>query len=282
MSSLLPATDLISCYVLIDDISKNIIPQYITGRPPSLSISETTTILVYASIMLRVKTLKDIWNIFHIYHKKDFKRFPSYSAFVDEVHRSLPYMEEILSQLLVKSGLNFVDSTFLEVCTLTRTDHYKVARDMVAFGKNHQGWHFGFKMHTAIHELGMLSGILITPGNIYDAQALPDLVNMHMKLIIGDSHYGAKVMREYIWNTYHIAIITPPHHTQKTKVSTWWQIALLNMRSKIETVFDYLKNHMHFVSSFPRSLNGYFVHYYRILIGYQIELLLKYVAKQGC
>jgi hypothetical protein len=281
MSSLLPATDLVSCYVLIDDISKQIVPQYVTGRPPLLSIPETTAILVYASIMLRAKTLKDVWNIISLYHKNDFKKFPSYTTFIDEVHRALPYMEQLLSQLLVKSGLNFVDSTFLEVCTRERADHYKVAKNKVAFGKNHQGWRFGFKMHTMIHESGSLSSILFTPGNMYDAQALPELVKKHMQLLIGDSHYGAKVMREYMWKEYGIAIITPPHHTQTTKTSAWWQIALLNIRSKIESVFDYLKNHMNLVSSFPRSLNGYFVHYYRILIGYQIGLLLKYVALQG-
>lgn len=48
------------------------------------------------------------------------------------------------------------------------------------------------------------------------------------------------------------------------------QFLLLNMRSKIESTFDYLKEHMHLVSSFPRSVNGYAVHYLRTLLGYQV------------
>ena len=111
MSSLLAATDIVSCYVLIDDISKDIVPQYTTGRPPNLTIQEITTIVVYASIVLRTKTLKDIWNIVHLYHRNDFKTFPTYKTFVAELHRALPSMEAILSRLLVKSKLNFVDQS---------------------------------------------------------------------------------------------------------------------------------------------------------------------------
>jgi hypothetical protein len=45
---------------------------------------------------------------------------------------------------------------------------------------------------------------------------------------------------------------------------------LLHMRSKIESVFDYLKEHLHLVSSFPRSMAGFILQYVRILLAYQI------------
>jgi len=90
---------------------------------------------------------------------------------------------------------------------------------------------------------------------------LPKLVKDYMKIIVGDSHYGAKVMRERIWKEYNILIITPPHWKQKTKLATLRQNALLSMRSKIESTFDILKEHFHLVTSFPRSIKGYFVHY---------------------
>ena len=51
-----------------------------------------------------------------------------------------------------------------------------------------------------------------------------------------------------------------------------WQDALLSFRSKIESVFDYLKNHLHLVISFPRSVNGYLLQYVLVLIGYQVEV----------
>jgi hypothetical protein len=80
-------------------------------------------------------------------------------------------------------------------------------------------------------------------------------------------------MRERMWRRYGTIIIAPPHPKQKRKVSTPWQIDLLNVRSKIESVFDYLKEHLHLVTSFARSVNGYLLHYVRILLAYQIMTL---------
>jgi hypothetical protein len=53
----------------------------------------------------------------------------------------------------------------------------------------------------------------------------------------------------------------------------FWQFFFLGQRSKIEAVFDMLKEHLHLVSSFPRSVRGSLVHYVRILLGYQIMAL---------
>lgn len=146
---------------------------------------------------------------------------------------------------------------------------------MAKFGKNHQGWHFGFKMHAAISFFKQLSSVVFTPANIDDAQTLPKLVKDYMKILVGDTIYGATMMRRYMWKTYHVLIIAPPYPQQKRKLASWWQVALLSMRSKIESVFDILKEHLHLVSSFPRSVAGYFVHYLRVLLGYQFSLLLK-------
>jgi hypothetical protein len=274
MSNLLPVADLASCYVVIDDACKEFIPHRICGRLPCLSSPEIIAILVYNVVTLHQQTLKDLWLMLTLYHEKDF-HVPAYSTFVQEVHRALPLMQKLLSESLVPAPINFIDATFLEVCTLPRAQRYSVARDHVAFGKNHQGWHFGFKLHVAVNRNGLLSSILITPGNIYDAQVLPDLVKKYMKICVGDSAYNASVMRKYIWNKYNILIVASPHFTQRKKITAWWQTKLLSMRSKIESSFDYLKQHLHLVSSFPRSLAGYFVHYFRILLGYQFGLLFR-------
>lgn len=52
------------------------------------------------------------------------------------------------------------------------------------------------------------------------------------------------------------------------------QYLLLNWHSKIEAAFDVPKEHLHLVSSFPRSVFGYVVHYVRILLVYQILVLV--------
>jgi len=269
---------MVTLYTVIDDAISEIdgdrLPNKL-GRPSILSNSEMITILVYTTVFLRQKNLKDILKFMGWYHIDDFPQLPSYQAFVAHAHRTLPLMFHVLSLTLVRSKVNFADSTMLEVCKLFRSDSHKVAKNIAQYGKNHQGWHYGFKLHAAIGNQGLFSSFCFSSAEMYDAQMLPQLVKDYMKILIGDSHYGASVMRRRMWKDHQLIIITPPHWKQKSKIATKWQNALLSMRSKIESVFDILKEHLHLVTSFPRSVKGYFVHYLRILLAYQFSILLK-------
>jgi hypothetical protein len=252
------------------------------GRPPALRASEVIAILVWHTLVLKQKTLKDVYDHVSLYHASDFPRLPTYQAFVDECHRSLGDMFFILCMLLSETeATRIMDSTMLPVCKLHRVDHYKVAKDKAKFGKNWQGWHYGFKLHASISLDGRLCGVALTGANVHDAQMEHLLLNEYARLAVGDTLYGARVMRERMWRRYGTVIIAPPHQKQKKKIATPWQIDLLNIRSKIESVFDYLKEHLHLVSSFPRSMMGYLVHYVRVLLAYQIGVLSRNHAVAG-
>jgi hypothetical protein len=175
--------------------------------------------------------------------------------------------------LCPEAPIKFADSTMLQVCRLKRADHHRVAKNIAAFGKNHQGWHYGFKLHTSINVHRQLCALVLTPANVHDGQVSPRVFNPQTRIGVGDSHYGGKVMLAHLWESQKTIVITPPHFTQRKKIATPWQNQLLNMRSKIEAVFDMLKEHLHLASSFPRSVFGYLVHYVRILLGYQILAL---------
>lgn len=246
---------------------------YQTGRPPLLTQSEVVTILIWNTIVLKQKTLKDIHRAMETYHTADFN-MPKYSAFVVQCHRTLPQMLCLLGQLLCDTeSVRIMDATMLPVSKLHRADDHKVAKDIAAFGKNWQGWHYGFKLHASVSLDGKLCGLALTPANIYDAQAMVAILNKHCVVAVGDTLYGAKVMGNIIKKQYGTVIIAPPWPSQKKKLATLWQIDLLNQRSKIESMFDYLKEHLHLVSSFPRSIAGYVLHYVRILLGYQVMAL---------
>ena len=267
----LQSNHIVDLYSWIDDSLPKSLHQKI-GRPVLVSDSEVITMLIWNTVTLKQHNLKDIFNALNLYNTKDFPRLPKYSSFVSHCHKVLPQFLELTELLLQSSNIGIVDSTMLEVCKLERADSHKVAKNKARFGKNHQGWHYGFKLHTTITLNGVLSSLYFTGANEYDAQALPSLINKQ-KLIVGDTLYGASVMKKYIWEKYGAVIISPPFPKQNKKIATPWQNILLNMRSKIESVFDYLKNHLHLVSSFPRSMGGYLVHYLRILLSYQIMAL---------
>lgn len=260
-------------FVWIDDLIPH--EQAHVGRPATLNSSEVVTILLWNIVsQTHQQTLKDIYEWTRLYHTSEFPELPHYTKFVDACHRTLPILYEMLARLLVTDApLRFMDSTMIPVCKLIRADSHKVAKNIAQFGKNHQGWHFGFKLHTSVNPRGQLSGMACTPANIHDAQMMPYILNEHTQIAVGDTAYTARVMQQRLWKEYGTLIVSPPHPKQKKKIMTHWQHLLLTSRPKIESVFDYLKNHLHLVTSFPRSVNGYLLHYLRILLGYQLIVL---------
>ena len=165
------------------------------GRPSVLSDNDLVTILVWNAIALHQKTMKDIWMFTRLHLRSEFPKPPSYSAFVEHCHRVTPQMFLLLQQLLsTDEPIKIGDSTMLPVCKLHRANQHRVAKKIAAFGKNHQGWHYGFKLHTSITLQKTLSALVLTPASVYDGQVSPDIFNEHTQLGIGDSHYGAKVM----------------------------------------------------------------------------------------
>ena len=259
-------------YVMVDDLVP--MEEKRAGRPNKMADSELICALVWNGLTVRSKTIKDLHNWLLLYHQKDFKHIPHYSAFVDQCLNAIPLLIfAIRSLLLDEASIRFMDSTMLEVCKLQRADDHKVCKGLAAFGKNWQGWHYGFKLHASIDPQGRLCGLVFTAADVHDSRAEPILLNENTKIAVGDGTYVGKAMNDYIYDKYGTIVMTPPHYKQNKKLLTKWQYFLLKMRSKIETTFDYLKNHLNLVSSFPRSPRGYLFHYLRVILGYQVATI---------
>ena len=244
------------------------------GRPAALSVSEIITILLFSNLTAPQRLLKGIWKWAITNHNDDFK-LPYYSKFVECCHRAIPHMERLLKELLVSdASLRFIDSTMLPVCRRCRADSHKVAKGYADWGKNHQGWWYGFKLHAAIDEKGNLAAIWFTPANAADSQQIPKLVDDNTDIAIGDGGYNADVMRRHMWRDHKCFILAPPHPKQNKRLALNIEIDLLKAREKIECVFDYLKNHLNLVTSFPRSIKGYLLNYLRNLLGYQVGKMM--------
>jgi len=145
----------------------------------------------------------------------------------------------------------------------------RVLAGVAAWGKNWQGWHYGFKLHAAIDQNGRLAAIYFTPANESDVLQLKKLVNAVTRIVVGDAGYTAQVTRRHLWRDYRCAVISPPRPKQIWLMAKW-QHLLLTMRPKIEAAFGKLKGTHYLVTSFPRSVQGYALHYIRTLLGYQV------------
>lgn len=240
------------------------------GRPIKLHPNEVTALLVFSHLTAPQRTLSGVYVWAQANYYRRFE-LPAYSSGMRKCNQALPDMLHILDQLLVKDArLRFMDSTMLPVCRLVRAGRHKVARGAAGFGKNHQGWWCGFKLHTACDLQGRLAAIYFTPANEHDSQQIPHLVNDATRVAVGDGGYTASVMARKMCREHRTYILAPPHPKQKKKLLHRWQLLLLRARLKIECTFDYLKQHMLLVTSFPRSVAGYAVHHVRVLLSYQL------------
>lgn len=264
----LPRNNIVDVFVLVDDsLPKRTKP----GARSVLTDSELLTILIWDGLTEPHKNLSAVYTWIAREYRDCFPSLPRYQNFVAHVHRLLPQMVWLLQTLLATGApLRFADSTMLPVCKPVRADRHKVAKDAAQFGRNWQGWYYGFKLHAAIDPRNRLAALVFTPANQHDNQLMERLVNDQTRVLVGDSHYGGSVMRKRLWKRHRTIVIAPPHHTQRKKIAAAWQIFLLHLRPKIEAMFGKLKEHYFLVTSFPRSVRGYFVHYVRVLLGYQM------------
>jgi hypothetical protein len=273
--SFLSSQNIIDLYVWVDDILQKQLETETVGRPRSLSNAEIVTILIWNILMLKHKTWKDLHRFLFAYHHKEFPTLSKYNGFLVYCHRAAkPCLRLLQHQLVSDAPLKFMDGTMLPVCKHKRADDHHVARGVANFGKNWQGWHYGFKLHASITEDGRLCAIAFTQASVHEKHLVPKLLGIFTKIAVGDSSYGGKDIRERTWNERGTLILAPAFHGQK-KIMTDWQKALLSQRSTIESVFDYLKEHLHLVTSFPRSVYGYLAHYAMVLLGYQLMKIWK-------
>ena len=259
--------NIVDVFVWVDD---TVIQPIKPGQRPVLKDSELLTILIWDGLTEPHKTLRSLYNWIERDYHDCFPRLPKYQNFVDHVHRLIPTMVNLLqSTLSVDAPLRFADSTMLPVCRNVRVPSHKVAKAVAAWGKNHQGWHYGFKLHASIDHQNKFAGIYFTPANEADVLQLKHLVNNQTRVVVADAGYTAKVTRRHLWRDFKCLVISPPRPKQIWLMASW-QHLLLTLRPKIEAAFGKLKEQHFLVTSFPRSVRGYFVHYLRVLLGYQL------------
>jgi len=164
----LDAEHITNLFALVDEIFPKV-AKPLGDRPQVLSDAELVSALIWNALSVHQHTLKDTWRWLKRDQKRNFPRVPGYKGFAAHCHRSLPLLAGLLQGLLAgKEPLRFVDSTMLPVCKLARTDRHKVAKGVAAFGKSHQGWHYGFKLHAVVSADGKLAAAFFTPANESD------------------------------------------------------------------------------------------------------------------
>ena len=259
--------NIINLFVFLDD---TLAKEAETGRRPAPGDNEVLTILIRAGLAESPRTLRAACNRIAREYAGCF-RLPAYKNFVPARRRVLPVWAEVLyGPPATKPPPRFADSTMIAVRGNIRSDRRRAAKDAAEWGKNRQGRHCGFKLHIAIDHQNRLCAAVITGADEHDNRVMGRLVNERARVLVGDTRYGGSVQRRKLRRKYGIAIVAPARIKQKKGLCSQLRLKLLRMRPKVEAAFGLPKQKFSLASSYPGSVNGYFVHCLRVLPGCQM------------
>ncbi|ASF13722.1 IS982 family transposase [Shewanella sp. LC6] len=272
---------LVETYCDVDDFCQLFIPHWQRllldngemkrNRPCRLSPAEVMTIIIH----------------FHQSHYRDFKNY-----YLHYVCRQLkPYFPELLSytrflalmpsvvvpmcsyltsKLGKPTGIQFVDSTKIEVCHIIRAKRNKVFEGIAEHGKGTMGWSFGFKLHLIINHLGEIVALKLTKGNVDDRQPVSEMAESLFGKLYGDKGYISQALTGELLEKG-VELITTVRKNMKKKFISLWDRAILKKRFIIETVNDQLKNISYIEHSRHRSEHGFMLNLLGGLIAYCLK-----------
>jgi len=240
-------------------------------RDCKLSPAEVMTIIIH----FHQSHYRDFKNYYLLYVSRQLKAyFPellSYTRFLG-ISSSVvvPLCCYLTSKLGKPTGIQFVDSTKIEVCHIMRAKRNQVFADVATHGKGTMGWSFGFKLHLIINHLGEIVSLKLTKGNVDDRQPVPEMADSLFGKLYGDKGYISKALSGELLDKG-VELITTIRKNMKKKFISLWDRAILKKRFIIETVNDQLKNISYIEHSRHRSIHGFMLNLLGGLIAYCLK-----------
>jgi hypothetical protein len=279
--------ELVALFYLIDEFCKEYEPQWQQSLLDSglkqrrttsrLSLAEVLTILVYFH--------RSGYRMFKWYYEREvlsdgfvascFPTAVSYTRFLElETDNLVPLVHCLLwlCSLSTRTGIQFIDSTSIVVCSNLRINQHKAFRGMAARGKTSEGWFFGFKLHLVVNDRGELLVLRVTPGNVSDANraVVTGLAAGLTGRLFGDKGYISKELFEQLWQQG-LRLVTNVRSNMKQRLLPLMDKLLLRKRFIIETVNDHLKNNEQIEHSRHRSFANFSVNLLAGLVAYQLQ-----------
>lgn len=269
------AIDLTGIFCRLDDFCchanwHNVLPnpQRRRNRQCGLSISEVMTILVYFHLS-NYRTFKHFYlKCISAHYLQDFPKLPSYQRFVEMTPTALTALCGYLSAHRGSpTGIAFVDSTPLDVCSTFRISSHKVFKGLATRGKSSTGWFFGFKLHVIVNHCGELLAVKLTPANVDDRKPVPEMAQGILGKLFGDRGYISHPLFEQLWEQG-LQLVTRVKKNMKNKLLPLFDKLMLRKRALIESVFDCLKNQCQIEHSRHRSPTNFMVNLVAGLVAY--------------
>jgi hypothetical protein len=237
-------------------------------RQPRLSESEIMTIVIHFH-QSGYRDFKDYYTKeVQVHLRAEFPGVVSYSRFVTLMQRVVVLLWAYAqANCGMCTGISFVDSTALRVCTNRRINRHKVFAGLAARGQCSLGWFYGFKLHLVINEYGEVLAFTLTSGNVDDRKPVPKLAKALFGKLLGDKGYLSQPLFETLLEQG-LQLITGIKANMKNRLMRMSDKLLLRKRFIIETINDQLKNQSQIEHSRHRSPINFVLNVVAGLIAY--------------
>ncbi len=206
------------------------------NRAAQLSVSEMITILI-AFQTSNYRTFKHFYLYLLHDRRRDFPQLTSCNRFIQRIGGvTLPLFAYLMARCRGDvTGISFIDSTALKVCSNKRTSRHRVFDGIAAVGKSTMGWFYGFKLHLFINECGELLAFTLTPGNVDDRTPVESLTTNLWGKLFGDKGYIRQKLFDKLY-ARSLKWVTNVRKNMANKLMDWHEKILLRKRSLIETI----------------------------------------------
>lgn len=191
---------------------------------------------------LGVATLKHAHRFAAFNLRDAFPHLPGYRQWVARLHACSGVLGQLLQAAGVRAPLGerfyILDSKPIPVCKAIRHGRVRLLRDEGAyFGKSSTGWFFGFKLHTLIHESGVVLAVILTPGNWADRDPAPALAySVAGGIALADLAYQGDTLFQQLAEEADLLWVTPAAAAKETPE----RALISSVRERIETAFSQL------------------------------------------
>lgn len=235
------------------------------GRPLKIREVDALTLALYRHTSTR-STKKSIY--------EDFKEtlLCSYKTLVVAMNRAAVWSMRILF-LLMRLGkkhghiVRYTDATDIPVCLTKNGARHRTMKHLADWGHSGKGWYYGLKMTMTRDARGNILGLCFSSPKANDRDEFKKVNRDIFGIIVGDAGYVSKQLETDMYIEGKRWILVKPYKNMK-KLATDWQIKLYNSRFAIEFDFRSLKLFHGFVTSLPRSLNGYIANYLNAILSF--------------
>ena len=237
-----------------------------TGRPLALKGEETIALAIFKQTV-GIPTKKAIWKIFE---PKE-----SYKTLCVQMSRFALYALIILNMILKWNQKNahlvkHTDSTDVPVCFNKNAKRNKSMKLLASWGHSGKGFYYGLKMSLTSDLNRNILAISFASANSDDRKTFKKMNKNIDGIFVADAGYFSKDLEKKFYVENKRILFAKPRANMK-KIITEFQYHLYNTRMLVELNFRNLKMLYAFLTSFPRSIDGYFANYIYSILAYVLR-----------